>query len=128
MCGALLFVKDLARMRRFYSDLLGTPPANQDWTDSWAAFDNGSVRFALHGIPADIAADIEIASPPVPREASPVKLIFEVEDVEAMRTRLETLGAQTIRRAWQETGVACDVIDPEGNIFQICSSQADAFA
>jgi predicted enzyme related to lactoylglutathione lyase len=122
MRGAMLYVKDLERMRLFYGDLLGTSPTNQNYTDTWAAFDSGSVRFALHAIPTGIAAGIEIASPAVPRETEPVKLLFEVEDVEGMRAKLEALGAQTIRRPWQEPGVACDVVDPEGNILQICSS------
>jgi predicted enzyme related to lactoylglutathione lyase len=126
MRGALVYVKDLERMRRFYSDLLGMSPANQNWTDAWAAFDNGAVRFALHAIPADMAATIEIASPPVPRETGAVKLIFQVEDVETTLRKLESLGAQAIRRAWQKKGVACDAIDPEGNIFQICASGSDA--
>ena len=124
--GALLYVKDLERMRRFYGDFLGTGPTNRQWSDTWATFDSGGVRFALHAIPANLAAGIEIGSPSMRRETSPVKLIFEVEDVEAVRTRLESLGAQTIRRAWQKPGVACDAVDPEGNIFQICSSDSDA--
>jgi len=55
-----------------------------------------------------------------------VKLIFEVKDVEGERERLESLGVQTLRRPWQQRGEACDAIDPEGNIFQLCSSGGDA--
>lgn len=126
MRGAILYVKDLKRMCNFYSDLLGAKPTNQNWTDVWATFDHGALRFALHAVPAELAANIKIASPPIPREGSPVKLIFEVEDVEAIRTRLEALGIQTTRRAWQKPGAACDAVDPEGNIVQICSSNEDA--
>jgi len=81
---------------------------------------------SLCAIPADIAANVEIACPPVPREDEPVKLIFEVDDVEGERERLESLGILTVRRPWQETGKACDAVDPEGNIFQLCSSGFDA--
>jgi predicted enzyme related to lactoylglutathione lyase len=56
------------------------------------------------------------------REYEAVKLIFEVKDVEAERERLESLGLRTIRRPWQKPGEACDAVDPEGNVFQICSS------
>ena len=122
MRGALLYVKDLARMRNFYGNLLGVGPSNQDSAATWATFDNGNVQLALHAIPRDIAAQIEIASPALPRETAPVKLIFEVEDVEDTRARIEALGAQCIRRPWQRPGAACDAIDPEGNIFQICAS------
>lgn len=37
-----------------------------------------------------------------------MKLVFEVKDVEAERSRLESLGIQTLRRPWQKAGEACD--------------------
>jgi predicted enzyme related to lactoylglutathione lyase len=124
--GAMLYVKDLERMAQFYSDMLGVEPTNQNWTSVWATFDTGGVRFSLHAIPADIAENIEIACPPVQRENEPVKLIFEVKDVEGERERLESLGIRTVRRSWQQLGEACDAVDPEGNIFQLSSSGTDA--
>ena len=123
--GALLYVKDLERMRKFYSELLGAKPANQNMTDVWASFETGGGRFALHAIPAEIAKNIEIKSPPNPREEYPVKLIFEVSDAEPERARVESLGAVTVRRPWQKSGEAFDAVDPEGNIFQICCPAAD---
>jgi predicted enzyme related to lactoylglutathione lyase len=119
--GAMLYVKDLERMKRFYGDMLGVQPDNQEWTDVWATFDTGGARLALHAIPAEIAKSIEIAVPPPPREKDPVKLIFEVKDVESERVRLESLGIRMVRRPWQKPGEACDAVDPEGNVFQICS-------
>ena len=125
MQNAILYVKDLQRMKRFYSEMLGVQAANPDWTDAWATFDTGGARFSLHAIPAEIAKTIVIESPPTPREQQAVKLSFEVKDVESERARLESLGAQTVRRPWQKTGEACDAVDPEGNVFQICLSAAD---
>jgi len=124
--SAMLYVKDLERMKKFYGDMLGVKATNQDWTDVWATFDTGGARFALHAIPAEIAKHIEITSPPTPREKDPVKLIFEVKDVESERARLESLGIRLLRRPWQRPGEASDAVDPEGNIFQICSPGADA--
>jgi predicted enzyme related to lactoylglutathione lyase len=124
--SAMLYVKDLERMKRFYSGLLGVEPTNQNWTDVWATFDTGGFRFALHAIPREIAQRIDITSPPSPREKDPVKLIFEVKDVESERARLESLGSRTLRRPWQQPGEACDAVDPEGNVFQICSPDSDA--
>lgn len=121
----MLYVKHLERMRRFYRNLLGVEPANHNCTDVFATFDTGGLRFALHAIPADIAKNIEVASPSVPRENQPVKLIFAVTNVEDERERIESLGIQTMRRAWQKPGEACDAVDPEGNIFQLCSSSVD---
>jgi len=122
--SAMLYVKNLEQMKRFYGDLLKLEPANENCTDEWVTFDSGAVRFMLHAIPAEIAARIEITSPPEPREDEPVKLIFEVKDVERERERLESLGIQIVRRLWQRTGEACDVVDPEGNVFQLCSAGA----
>jgi len=124
--SAILYVKDLERMKRFYREMLGTDPTNREWTDTWATFETGGgARFSLHAIPAEIAESIVIESPPVAREQHAVKLNFEVKDVEAERARLESLGVQMLRRPWQKPGEACDAVDPEGNVFQICSSPAE---
>ena len=116
---AMLYVKDMQSMKRFYSELLGAGPDTKRSSVSFAVFDTGVARFALHEIPAELARNIEIASPPIPREHDPVKLIFDVEDVEETRARLESHGAQVLRRLWQKPGEACDMADPEGNIFQL---------
>ena len=102
-------------MSEFYSEMLGVKPINGKWVDEWAEFDTGSARFALHAIPADIARKIEISSPPQAREKNPVKLTFEVDDVEAERSRLGSLGATMVQRSWG----SWDGIDPEGNVFGI---------
>src|SRR5215467_15624406 len=122
--SAILYVKDLERMKRFYSEMLGVVPTNHHWTDTWATFETGGARFSLHAIPAEIAKNIVIESPPIRREQHAVKLSFEVMDVESERARLESLGVQMLRRPWQKPGEACDAVDPEGNVFQICSSGA----
>ena len=44
------YVKDLERMKQFYSDMLGVPPTNEEWIDVWAVFNRGGTRFALHAI------------------------------------------------------------------------------
>src|SRR6516162_2766459 len=87
--SAILYVRDLERMKLFYSQMLGVSPTNQGWTDTWATFETGGALFSLHAIPADIAQSIAIDSPPMPREQHAVKLVFEVKDVELERARLE---------------------------------------
>ena len=80
---AMLFVKDLPRMAAFYSEVLGLPLKSQ--SETWVEFEG----FALHAIPAAIAAEIEILSPPAAREEMPFKPVFEVEDVAAEIERLD---------------------------------------
>jgi predicted enzyme related to lactoylglutathione lyase len=119
--SAILYVKDLERMKRFYREMFGTGRSNQRCTDAWATFETGGACFSLHAIPAEIAKRIDIQSPPIPPEEQPVKLIFEVTAVELERVRLESLGIQILRRPWQKPGEACDAVDPESNVFQICA-------
>ena len=52
----MIYVKDFPRMREFYSEMLGAKPINDKWTDSWAEFEAGNTRFALHAIPAALAS------------------------------------------------------------------------
>ena len=120
MSGAMLYVKDLPRMRTFYSEMLGVKPSDDTWTDTWAQFDAGGVSFALHAIPSEIASQIEITTPPRPRGQNPVKLIFDVDDVDSERARLELLGITMVQRPWG----AWDGIDPEGNVFGIRSQES----
>ena len=112
---AMIYVKDLPRMAMFYGEMLGFKRVDDGRFDSWVEFDAGGARFALHAIPAEIARHIEISSPPRARENGPVKLFFQVEDVEAERARLASLGITMMQRPWG----SWDGIDPEGNIFGI---------
>ena len=121
--SAILYVKNIDVMKRFYGEMLGAIPRDQGSTDTWAIFETDGARLSLHAIPAGIASSIEIKFPPMPREENPVKLIFEVKDVESERARLESLGIQILRRPWQKATEACDAVDPEGNVFQICREQ-----
>jgi predicted enzyme related to lactoylglutathione lyase len=110
---AMIYVKDMPRMKEFYGQLLGAQTVSNESSDSWALFETDGASVALHAI-GEHAADISQA-----RESNPVKLIFAVEDVVAERGRLEAMGVTMLSRPWQQPNEACDGIDPEGNIFQI---------
>jgi predicted enzyme related to lactoylglutathione lyase len=118
---SMLYVKDFARMREFYANMLQARPINAEWQNTWALFDVGGTGFALHAIPGEHAKKTELFSPPPKREHSAVKLIFAVEDLPAERARLEAMGMTTVQRSWQESAESCDCIDPEGNVFQIAA-------
>ena len=111
----MIYVTDLPRMATFYGETLGFKRIDDGRFDSWVEFDAGGARFALHAIPAEIARHIEISSPPRVRETDPVKLVFQVEDVETERARLASLGITMVQRPWG----SWDGIDPEGNVFGI---------
>jgi predicted enzyme related to lactoylglutathione lyase len=114
--GAMLFVKDLGRMMTFYSDVLGLQPNEETRLDDWVEFRDAA--FALHAIPAPIAAGIQIDSPPRAREQSAAKLTFQVQDVDATLTRIEAMGLPLLRRPWGST----EAVDPEGNVIALCEA------
>jgi catechol 2,3-dioxygenase-like lactoylglutathione lyase family enzyme len=111
---AMIFVNDLPRMTAFYSTTLGLTIVHQ--IDEYVEFEAGSARFGLHQIPQELRC--ESSSPVRPRENNPIKLSFEVNDVETERTRLTAMGVTILTRPWG----AYDGVDPEGNIFGIYST------
>jgi predicted enzyme related to lactoylglutathione lyase len=118
LARAIIFVKDMNRMAAFYGGTLGLTQLRDRSTDGWAEFAAGATTLALHAIPAELAGTIAIAEPPRRREDTPIKLVFLVTDVTAERGRLVERGVVMLELLpWG----ACDGIDPEGNVFQICS-------
>lgn len=117
--NAILFVKDMERMKRFYGEMLGVGAGVLDASGAMVRFETGGAGFSLHAIPAEVAEGIEIASPAVAREESAVKLVFDVADLERERGRIVSLGGRILERSWLGAGVF-DAVDPEGNVFQVC--------
>jgi catechol 2,3-dioxygenase-like lactoylglutathione lyase family enzyme len=115
---AIVFAKDLAALTRFYRDGLGLAVIAADATDTWVPLDAGGAILGLHAIPAAIAAEIAIAAPPVARADTPIKLVFEVDDLEAARAHLIGHGAVMQAPRWG----GCDGCDPEGNVFRIATA------
>jgi predicted enzyme related to lactoylglutathione lyase len=114
--GAMLFVKDLGLMTAFYTDVLGLTPNEATRIDTWVEFTDAG--FSLHAIPVGIAEGIQIQSPPHPREQSVAKLTFEVQDVDATLTKIQSMGLPLLRRPWGGT----EAVDPEGNVFALCAA------
>ena len=115
----MLFVKDLHRMTAFYRDVLGLQVVDETRLENWVEFKGGGARFSLHAISSAIAAEIRIESPPRPREQSPMKLTFTVEDVNVTLERIEQMGLPVLRRPWG----GIEAVDPEGNVFGVSSAR-----
>jgi predicted enzyme related to lactoylglutathione lyase len=116
---AILFAKDVARLRTFYSDVLRLAVCEAASAGDWVRLEAGGASLALHAIPKSIAEGIVIDDPPRAREGTPIKLAFHADDPEAERTRLVASGV--VMRDVRRSGdlVFCDGVDPEGNVFQI---------
>jgi predicted enzyme related to lactoylglutathione lyase len=80
------------------------------------------LKFVIVRIPKRIADTIDIATPPEPREDTPLKPVFGVEDIAHARQRAAELGGamNAVEREWEFEGAkVCDGHDPEGNVFQL---------
>jgi len=118
--SAVLYVKDLDSMRAFYERCFAMSAqhagkrfcvlASADWELSL-------VRPADH-----IAAAIVIATPPLRRKGSPIKLTFDVVDLDQLRSLVLASGGQInpTDTAWRFRGcLHLDCLDPEGNVVQL---------
>lgn len=78
------------------------------------------LQLLVHHIPAHIAADIHIETPPVRREDCAIKFFATVPSLVDAGTTAATLGGQLFDERWQGPGfIVCNAMDPEGNVFQI---------
>ena len=116
----IVFAKDMEKMTSYYETVVGLPRAGTpDDSEDFVAFDAGGVHFCLHRIPEHYARDIEIATPPIAREATPIKVSFHSPAVRSAREVLESRGAMLGPVREFGTLHLCDGTDPEGNVFQL---------
>ena len=120
LIGAVLYAKDLGRLVEFYSSVADIEPqAIEEW---FVVLGAKPSQFVIMRIPKRIAETIDIATPPEPREDTPIKLVFGVKDIAHARDRAAELGGtmKASEREWEFEGTkVCDGYDPEGNIFQL---------
>jgi predicted enzyme related to lactoylglutathione lyase len=117
--SAVVFAKDVAKVARFYQDVLTMSVVHAD--ADHVVLDSPSMQIVIHAIPADIAKDIEISEPPVVREGMPIKLCLPVPSLATARARAPELGGRLDpeHEEWQSVAFrACDGHDPEGNVVQ----------
>jgi predicted enzyme related to lactoylglutathione lyase len=120
LIGAVLYAKDLDRLVEFYSSVAGIEP--QAIEKGFAIPGSRASQFVILRVPKRIADTIDIATPPEPREDTPLKLVFGVEDIAHARERAAALGGamNAAEREWEFEGAkVCDGHDPEGNVFQL---------
>lgn len=103
------WTNDMSRAVAFYRDVVGLPLLRQEG-ESWAEFDAGPIRFALHG-----AVDGHPVSP------GGATAVFEVKDLDRARRMLEERGARFDEHVGEVAGYArfASFPDPDGNTVQI---------
>lgn len=120
LVGAVLYAKDPDRLVEFYSSVAGIEA--QSIEKGFAILGSRPSQFVIVRIPKRISDTIDIATPPEPREDTPLKLVFCVADIAHARDRAAKLGGamNAAEREWEFEGAkVCDGYDPEGNVFQL---------
>jgi predicted enzyme related to lactoylglutathione lyase len=118
--SAVLYAKDVTRVATFYANVIGFSITHGE--ASHVILDSSTFQLVVHAIPAEITAEIEIATPPVRREDTPIKLSFPVARISAVRTAAAKYGGELNAkdREWEFRGRRiCDGYDPEGNVIQV---------
>jgi catechol 2,3-dioxygenase-like lactoylglutathione lyase family enzyme len=117
--GVVIYAKDLARMVGFYQRVLGLDAVESE--AGHVVLQGRGVEVIVLRIPDHIACDIVIADPPAPREDTPIKPVFFVASLSALRAAVDAAGGrlQPPARQWQFRGTdVLDGFDPEGNVVQ----------
>lgn len=117
--GAVLYAKNLARVSRFYAQCCGLELVHSE--EDHVVLESPAFQLVILAIPKAIADSISIATPPVRRENTPIKLVFPVASIDAVRRLAADLGGELNppEREWSYQGSkVCDGHDPEGNVVQ----------
>ncbi|MFM8393177.1 MAG: hypothetical protein ACKOB4_04565 [Acidobacteriota bacterium] len=119
--GLLIYAKNLASLSRFYEELLSLRILTADGERVVAG--NDDVQLVIHAIPAHIAAQITISSPPEPRAEQALKPFFTVASLAEAAPQAQELGGFLFGPTWEGPGfVVRQACDPEGNIIQLRQS------
>ncbi|MFG6429723.1 VOC family protein [Roseateles sp. LYH14W] len=118
--AAVLYAKDLALVSGFYSAIAELPVTESE--PGHVALEANGFQLVVVAVPPHIATTIQIQSPPVRREDTPIKLVFFVRSLAAAAVKVARLGGQMNppEQSWQFQGAqVLDGHDPEGNVFQL---------
>lgn len=108
--SVMLFVKDLEKVARFYEEKLELIRVGEP-IDGFLELEAGNVRIALHEAKWSNGDNSD----------SPVKIVFECDDVRATVSRLEKKGVE-FGKVFDWNGFSfADTKDPENNPLQISS-------
>jgi predicted enzyme related to lactoylglutathione lyase len=118
--AGVVYALDVERLADFYADVVELRAT--DAGTGYAHLTAAGVELFLVAIPAEVAAGIEVTSPPQRRTETPIKLAFPTSDLARARTAAAARGGvvDPPERAWTFGGyLHCDGHDPEGNVFQL---------
>ena len=116
--GLFIYAKDSERLARFYE--LVAKMNRLHARDDLIVLQSPDIQLLIHKIPAPIARNIVIHSPPTRRENVALKFFLTVPNLSEARSIASDQGGEILEETWRGPGlVACNAIDPEGNVFQV---------
>lgn len=121
--GLFVYALDMNRLARFYETVATMVRLHE--TSDLIVLESPDIQLLVHQIPAHIAADMTVTSPPQKREDTALKFFFTVDSLDAARAAASALGGEVFSENWQGPGfVVCNAMDPEGNVFQVRESHS----
>jgi Glyoxalase-like domain len=122
--AAVLYARNMRSIAAFYEAVAGMQrrAAGEDHI----ILESPAFQLVVHAIPPHIVESIRIETPVRPRERTPIKLAFFVDDLAAARSAAARLNGslKAPDAEWQFEGTTvCDGHDPEGNVFQLRQPQ-----
>ena len=115
----VVFAKNKRRVSAFYRRTLALRPVEE--APSHDLLRGHGIELVIHAIPRKYAMDIRIARPQRIRDRTPLKPVFVVKNLEAVRAAALATGGslKPVTSAWRYNGaVVLDGCDPEGNVVQ----------
>lgn len=116
--GLFIYAKDLRRLARFYEAVTGMQQVTE--TPEMIVLATPDIQLLVHAIPPEIAATIEIGTPPTRREDTALKFFLTVPSLATARDTAAALGGVVGQENWRGPGfTVCNAVDPEGNVLQL---------
>ena len=116
--GVLIYAKDLTGLAHFYEQVLGMKELHR--TAEIVVLESEALQLVIHAIPAAIAAQVHISTPPQRRENVALKFFVTVASMALTQEAATRLGGQVFDESWQGPGfVVRNAMDCEGNVFQL---------
>lgn len=116
--GLFIYAKDLERVAAFYQRVLGMQAIHS--SKELVVLNAAALQLVIHAVPEAIATSITIADPPNRRENTALKFFFTVPSIAQLVELAAALGGEILPAQWRGPGfVACNAVDPEGNVSQL---------
>ena len=118
--GAIVYAKDIHQLARFYAAVADMEVMHE--VDDHIVLETETHELVIVAIPAAIAANIVITTPPQRRENTALKLSFAVASLAEAREAATANGGELNPPAkeWSFQGMrVIDGCDPEGNMVQL---------